>query len=277
MRASKRILLVVLGAAAVFLAACATATPRNDRDWYAYLARQTQVSMEQDSFTVDPVTDWTYAETGPIAQDYRSETYNYANLRNVWFVLEPQPGMSAAAHTLLLFEFAGDRLLGVTIEARREAKEDYSAFAGLFNKYELTYLWGEARDLMTRRAIMLQHETYVYPLQLKEETKQALLRTLLTRTEALETKPRFYNTFGSNCTNELAKAANLKWHRSFVFTGGSAKHLYDMKVIPGANFESARTQADMTTFVRTLGDANSNPAFDAALLRELRRRAAEGV
>lgn len=275
MRASKRILLLVLGAAAVFLAACVTATPRNDRDWYPYLAKQTQVAMEDTAFSVQPVTDWTYNEAGPVAQDYRSETYNYADLQNVWFVLEPQPGMSAAAHTFLLFEFTGNRLLGVTIEARREVKEDYSAFAGLFNKYELAYLWGEARDLMTRRAVMLQHETYVYPLQLQEETKQSLLRNLLTRTQALETTPRFYNTFGSNCTNELAKAAKLKWHRSFVFTGGSAKHLYDMKVIPGLDFESARKQADLTAFVRTLKDVQTNAAFDAALLRELRRRQSE--
>ena len=276
MRASKRIALLVLGAAAVALTACVTATPKNDRAWYPYLARQTQASLEAETFTVDPVTDWTYAESGPIAQNYLRETYAYADLQNVWFVLEPQPGMSAAAHTFLLFEFKGDRLLGVTIEARREVEEDYSAFAGLFNKYELAYLWGEARDLMTRRAIMLQHETYVYPLQLQDETKQNLLRSLLTRTEALETRPRFYNTFGSNCTNELAKAANLKWHRSFVFTGGSAKHLYEMKVIPGASFDGARKQADMTAFVKTI-NAPSNAAFDAALLRELRRRQAEAL
>ncbi len=277
MKLSKRIFLVVLGAAAVFLTACVTATPRNDRDWYPYLARQTQVSMTASVFTVDPVTDWTYTEGGPIAQDYQRETYAFADLQNVWFVLEPQPGMSAAAHTFLLFEFPKDRLIGVTIEARREVNEDYSAFAGLFNKYELAYLWGEARDLMTRRAVMLQHETYVYPLQLTDDTKQTLLRHLLARTEALETTPRFYNTFGSNCTNELAKAANLKWHNSFVLTGGSAKHLFNMKVIPGETFEGARERADVTAFVRTLRDARSDSAFDAALLRELRRRAAEGA
>ncbi len=276
MRASKRIVLLALGAAVVALTACVTATPKNDRAWYPYLARQTQASIDAENFTVDPVTDWTYAESGPISQNYLSETYAFADLRNVWFVLEPQPGMSAAAHTFLLFEFAGDRLLGVTIEARREVNEDYSAFVGLFNKYELAYLWGEARDLMTRRAVMLQHETYVYPLQLQDETRQSLLRSLLARTDSLETRPRFYNTFGSNCTNELAKAAKLKWHRSFVFTGGSARHLYEMKVIPGSDFESARQQADLTAFVKTM-DADSNAAFDVALLRELRRRQAEAL
>jgi len=274
---SKRIFLGMLGAAAVFLTACVTATPRSDRDWYPYLARQSQVVMDQTGFSVEPVTDWTYAETGPLAQNYVRESYTFADLQNVWFVMEPQPGMSAAAHTFLLFEFTGNRLLGVTIEARREVKEDYSAFAGLFNKYELAYLWGEARDLMTRRAVMLQHETFVYPLQLTDQTEQTLLRNLLARTQALETTPRFYNTFGSNCTNELAKAANLKWHSSFVLTGGAAKHLFDMKVIPGVTFETARARADVTAFVKTLRDAQSNAAFDAALLGELRRREAEGA
>ena len=63
-------------------------------------------------------------------------------------MIEPQPGSQLAAHTLLLFEFEGDRLLGLTIEARRERNEDYSALRGIFNAFELAYVWGTARDFL---------------------------------------------------------------------------------------------------------------------------------
>src|SRR6185295_15456963 len=98
------------------------------------------------------VTDWSYNSSGPVTQNYHDASFDYAELRNVWFVLEPQPGSKLAAHTFLMFEFTNDRLLGVTIEARREENEDYSALRGAFNAYELAYIWGSARDLLTRRA-----------------------------------------------------------------------------------------------------------------------------
>lgn len=258
--------------AALFLAllgACAQA--RADRDWYPYLAPLSRVEASDRSFTVKPVSDWSYSQAGPTAETYREANFELGALRNVWFVLEPQPGMSLAAHTFLLFEFDNDRLIGLTIEARREAEEDYSALRGIFNVYELSYLWASARDLLTRRAVMLQHEVFVYPVAIPDEQKRFLLTRLIERTHALETSPRFYNTIFSNCTNELAKAAGFNWAPAFVLTGQSDEYLFSRGIIPGETFEAAQARADMTRFVV---DLNAAPAerFDAALLAELRRR-----
>lgn len=252
------------------LGACAI-TPRTDRDWYPYLAQTTHVETEGAQVTFEPVTDWTYTAEGPVEQCYRSETVDLERLEDVWFLLEPQPGSEIAAHTLLLFEFEGDELLGLTIEARREADEAYSAFRGLWNAYELSYLWGSAQDLVTRRVILLDHEVFIYPLALRPGQKRVLFERLAARTEALETNPRFYNTLFSNCTNELAKAAGLDWHVSFFLTGKSDEHLYRQGVIPGASFAEAKARADLTAFVRTLHESGAAD-FDAALLSELRRR-----
>jgi Domain of unknown function (DUF4105) len=267
MNLSRRALLTLLPLA---LSACAT-TPRNDRAWYPYLERTTHVALSSPGFTVSPVLDWSYNASGPIANDYTQANYEFYALRNVWFVLEPQPGSKLAAHTFLIFEFAGDRMLGVTIEARRETTEKYSALAGLFNRYELAYMWGSPRDLLTRRAVMLDHETFVYPLALKEEWKRDLLTRMLQRTQALETHPRWYNTLTSNCTNEIAKATDLKWDAAFLLTGLADDHLYKKKLIPGPSFEEAHKRSDMTAFVKSLNDA-PKADFDRALLMELRKR-----
>jgi hypothetical protein len=142
---------------------------------------------------------------------------------------------------------------------------------GIFNAFELSYVWASARDLLTRRAVMLNHEVLVYPTDLTDGQRRALLRNLLARTDALERRPRYYNTLFSNCTNELAKAAGFRWAPAYILTGQSDEYLFRRGIIPGENFAEARARSDMTAFIRTL---NASPAgeFDAALLAELRRR-----
>lgn len=255
---------------ALALGACAG--PRADRVWFEYLAPTAHVEMDEARFSVRPVSDWAYTAEGPRAQSYIEAGYDLAALRRVWFVLEPQPGSAIAAHTFLLFEFEGDRLLGLTIEARREADEKYSAVAGVFNAYELSYVWGSARDLLTRRAVMLAHDVFVYPTAVTDAQQRALLARLLERTQTLAARPRFYNTLFSNCTNELAKAAGFHWAPAFILTGTSDEYLFSRGIIPGDEFAAARARADMAGFVRGL---NAAPAadFDRLLLVELRRRA----
>jgi hypothetical protein len=257
---------LILGAAAKI-----SGPPQAERDWYPYLGRTAQVEVDQTQFAVSPVSDWSYDATGVVEERYVEAGFEIADLRNVWFVLEPQPGSQLAAHTLLLFEFSDDRLIGLTIEARREANEDYSALAGIWNAYELAYVWGSARDLLTRRAVMLDHQVFVYPVAIDAEQRDFLLRRVLARTDSLETRPRYYNTIFSNCTNELAKAAGFDWAPAFVLTGRSDEYLFERAIIPGDDFTATNQRADMTQFIK---NANAIPSasFDIAVLAELRRR-----
>ncbi len=260
------IAILVLGSAAKM-----TDAAQLYRDWYPYLGRTAHVELEGDTFSVVPISDWSYAREGVTNELYVDGAYNIDELRGVWFMLEPQPGSKLAAHTLLLFEFEGDRLLGITIEARREQDEQYSAVRGLFNAFELAYVWASARDLLTRRAVMLDHETFVYPVAITGEQSRTLLRHLLERTDSLETRARYYNTVFSNCTNELAKAAGFHWAPAFIFTGRSDEYLFRRGLIPGENFDRAHARSDVTEFVQALNQAPPE-VFDAAMLSELRRR-----
>ncbi|MDP3495140.1 MAG: DUF4105 domain-containing protein [Hyphomonadaceae bacterium] len=254
-----------------FMGVMSMAKPRLDRDWVENLAVMPKVAQTEDSFTLDPVMDWSYNAEGPTTKDSTSFTARFAEVQDIWFVVEPQPGQPYAAHTLLLFEFPGDKMVGLTVEARLEADETYSAVDGLLNKYELAYMWNTARELLTRRATYLKKDVYIYPLTLSAEQKQAFLRNLLQRTIDVSTHPRFYNTLASNCTNELAKAAKLSWHHSWVLTGYSPQRLYDLKMIPGPDFASARSLALIGDELRAWNDM-SGPDFDRTLLAELHRR-----
>ncbi len=270
-RAAAWLVLVVL--ALVSLRVCA-AQPRLDRDWVDNLALMPKVETTETGFALHGVTDWSYTDEGPAAMNVGGFTANFADLRNVWFVVEPQPGGDYAAHTLVLFEFAGERVVGLTVEARLEKGETYDAIAGMFNNYELAYVWSTARDLLTRRVTFLDKLVYVYPLKLDDTQKLDFLKALLGHTVDVSAHPRFYNTFTSNCTNELAKVAGLDWHYSWVLTGYSPQRLHEMKLIPGATFDAAKETALMS---EEIASWNALPAaeFDAALLAEVRKRYGE--
>jgi uncharacterized protein DUF4105 len=260
------VMILVLGAYARM-----TTPPRTDRHWYPYLAHEAVVRMDAGSFSVAPVSDWSYAASGPTSNAYTSAAYTFDEVRAVWFVVEPDPKLSFAAHTFLLFEFAGDHLLGVTIEARREVNEDYSPVGGAFNEFELAYLWGAAHDLLTRRTVMLGHKVHIYPLSVTDAQLHMLLTNMLQRTKDLETKPRFYNTITANCTNEIAYAANLDWGPAFILTGEADEYLFHRHLIPGPSLDAARRLADFTDVINRM-NAIDKTDFDAAILGELRAR-----
>ncbi|HEX5006036.1 MAG TPA: DUF4105 domain-containing protein [Hyphomonadaceae bacterium] len=267
-----RALIVVVGLALLgFAFSVVGKQPRLDRNWVEHLAVMPTIDMRSDGFALSPATDWTYDEKGPTAKNTVSFEANYADVRNVWFMVEPQPGGGYAAHTLIIFEFAGDRTIGVTVEARREANEEYDAFQGLFNKFELAYIWSTSKELLARRAVYLAKEIYVYPLALTQKQKTDFLQALLARTIEVSTVPRFYNTAVSNCTNELAKVAKIPWHYSFILTGYSPQYLHKLKYIPGPDFAAVRSKARLDAEIRSWNGLSSGD-FDKALLAELHKR-----
>lgn len=265
---------IVLGTVVLlFGLSVVAATPRPDRNWVENLSVIPDIEVREDGFSLQPAMDWSYNKDGPAVKDMTGFAARFADLKNVWFVVEPQPGQPYAAHTLVLFEFAGDRMIGLTVEARLEKGETYSAIDGLFNRFELAYVWSTPKELLTRRVTYLGKQIYVYPLELKPEQKLNFLHNVLERTKDLKAHPGFYNTFTSNCTNELAKTAGIGWHYSWVLTGYSPQRLFELHLIPGFSFEKVQAEALMTTQVAGWNDLSSGE-FNGELLAELRRRAA---
>lgn len=276
---------ILLGIAAAVVAGLAfvlTKTPRQDRDWQPHLARTASVSWQSPVAEVAPVRDWTYrrldgppdrpedAEAGIVSRGWIERVdVEPERLSGVWLLVEPHPGLPLMAHTLVLFEFQDGGLVGLTIEARKERGERFAPFRGLFNKYELAYVWATPRDLLSRRAVLLQHELYLYRLDLTAAEGEAYLRALLRRTEALHARPRFYNTLTSNCTNELAKTAGLAWDPAFVLTGRAAEALHQRGRIAGASFEAVKAGARITDAVSATARL-SNTEFNRSLLTFLR-------
>lgn len=249
--------------------------PSHDRDWREEIAVMPRVQTNGAQVAIDQVRDWTYSDDEILNRTYQPGSYNLDDLVGTWLMVEPFGGSDAIAHTLILFEFSDGRLLALTIEARKEVGEIYSAVKGALNTYELVYLWAEARDVLTRRARYLDHEIFVYPLALTEADRRAFFGALAAKTNKLYDHPRFYNTFFSNCTNELAKTAGLPWNMAFITTGYSPQHLFRVGTIPGRadglSFEALQKAAHVTALIEMAPD-ETTAGFDAAFLAGLKAR-----
>ena len=261
------VLLALACAGLVFAIAVVAKQPRHDRDWQPHLSRLPRIVLAEGVFQIDPYRDWSYPAGGEPVQAWGElPPHRIEDVRNAWFVVEPHPGQPLMAHTLVLFEFADGDLIGLTVEARKQAGEKYSVVRGALNGFELIYQWATPRDLLARRAVYLDKELYLYPLVLSQEEVEAYLSALLQRSQGIEAHPRFYNTLTSNCTNELAKTAGLDWDPAFILTGGAAAALYRMGRIKGqGSFEDVRQSARIDPEVRALADL-ADAEFNARLL-----------
>lgn len=220
-----------LGGLLVLFAAVGTAyflrVPRNDRSWAPDQARLPVVEIRGDAATVRGVRDFRYDGAGGVEVRYRDETYRLDQVRRVWFALAPFANrFRGLAHSFLTFEFEGDRFLAISVEARREAGEDYTLVGGLLRGLEITYVVGTEEDLLGVRA--LRGDTlYLYPSVATPEAARAILVDMLERAQRLEREPEFYHTLVNNCNTNIRDHVNrvtsvgLPWGWGILLPGFS--------------------------------------------------------
>jgi hypothetical protein len=239
----RRIGLTAIVVALLWLAAVFLAQPSHQRDWEFGMTVLPQITIQGDSVFARNVRNFRYTPQGPASTDYIDQTFAADQLERVWFVREPFSvgpftGFKGVAHTYFVFDFQDQPPLTISVEARREQGEAYDVFQGLLNQYELIYIWGTEADQTVRRVVIEHNQLYMYPLTISSQSARALFLQLAHASHQLETQPRFYNSLTSNCTNELAKAANrvrpgaIPPNISFVLPGYSNAVLYDLGFIP---------------------------------------------
>jgi uncharacterized protein DUF4105 len=253
--------------------------PSNDRDWEFGVDRLPLISVQDGRLEVRNLRDFRYtADGGTPSAEFVDRSFDLDGIQQAWFVQEPftiapLTAFEGVAHTYFVFDFQDQPPLAVSVESRRERAERYDAILGLFNEYELIYLWGTEPDLTGRRAVLEKHAVFMYPLTIPTEGARALLLQLADSSQQLVTTPRFYNTLTSNCTNELAKAANkvkpdaIPPNIALVLPGYSDKLLYDLGYIPNdAPLPDVRKRYSISDLVvATYGDPEAWKLVRAAL------------
>jgi hypothetical protein len=212
--------------------------PQTDRDWSADQKLLPHIIITDNTVTVDTIRDFRYASGTVVSTDYYNESFDTGEIQKVYFVINPFGEWQGIGHTFFVFTFTNGSSVSVSVEARREADESYSAIKGLLNNYELWYGWGSAADFLSRRAVFYGEELNMYPLDISTTTAQGLFLDLARTTEKLETKADFYNTLLSNCAEVLVRAANrvnkdaIPWTFAQIFPGYADDKLYELGLIP---------------------------------------------
>lgn len=217
--------------------------PSNNRNWEIGLEKLPHIEINNNLVSISNLRDYKYAPGKFLSERYINRQVDISKLEQVWFIVEPFEGFplinfGGIAHTYFVFDFKDEKPIVVSVEARREKNEKFGLFSGMMNNFELMYVWGTEEDLTQRRILIEDNSLYMYPLTISKESGQRLFMQLVKTTQELETQPRFYNTFVSNCTNELAKNANkskpgtIPYNAAWIFPGFAVNELYKLKLIP---------------------------------------------
>ena len=218
-----------------------------ERDWQPDFARQAYGVLEGDTLTLHFVRNSRYPGE-PYEVVWETRRYDLSELTRLWFLVASFSRLEVVAHTFLSFEFAGGEFLAVSVEAQVEEGREYNLVEGLLRHFELSYVFGDERDLILRRTLYQETEVYLYPLVTPPLEVRSLLVRMVETANDLRAHARFYNSVTENCTSVLREHANAVRPGSFpsfvpaqVMPGLSDRVLYHKGWIDtGLPFEKIR-------------------------------------
>ena len=268
------VLLALVAGIALTAAVLAPIKPRADRVWAVDHAVQPVTRFEGHLAHVDQVRDFRHPAPGKFVAAYDPRTYDLDRLESVWFVLVPfGTTWRGPAHSFVSFGFRGDSThapdyVSISVEARREPGEHYSALQGLLKRFELLYVVGDERDLIGQRAID-GDDVYLYPVHTTPEKMRRMFVEMLERANTLRTHPEFYNTLTNNCTSNLVDHVNAITPRKVpkgiktILPGYSDEVAYAIGLIETPlSLEEARRRFYVTKVARAAAD---KPDFSALI------------
>lgn len=252
----KRILFGSLLGMALIALYVSTKSPSANRVWATQFERVAHFEeVSPSKYVLRNLRSFEYGQNRIQRESWRQFEFRTDNIVETWFFVEPFTSSDLFAHTFVSFVVedtdSDRRTLAVSIEARLEQGEKYSALRGVLREHELSYVWSTEKDTVTRIAVQLGHPLYAYKLNQNRAQAQIIFDHFIQRTNALAVTPRFYNTVLSNCTNELFKAVNdavpgaLPSNSAWLLTGRSARYLHAGGLLgnPEQSFDDLKNDA----------------------------------
>jgi Domain of unknown function (DUF4105) len=188
--------------------------PTNDKEWAADVARLPYGEVAGDRLTLHNVRDFDYRSEADFTPRYEDRTYDLSGLDGVDLFLSYW-GSPYIAHTILSWSFADGQHLAISIETRKDKKQQYSAIEGFFKQYELCYVAADERDVVRLRTNFRGEDVYLYHLATPLDRARDILLDYLASMNRLVERPQFYNALTDNCTT------TIRSHVQRVSNGGS--------------------------------------------------------
>lgn len=256
----KRALLILVIIVATVLALLALRKPSNDRDWTVDQAVLAHAEINGPLVTVRNIRNFTYRTADEYTPAYYDKTFDLRKLDSIWFIVEPF-GTLGAAHTFVSFGFGDRDFLAISIEIRKEKGETFSPIRGLLREYEIMYVIGDERDLVKLRTNYRGDPVFLYPIRTTREGMREMFVSMLTRANALQQRPEFYNTATNTCTTNLVSHVNtiatqrIPFRPAVLLPASSDRLAWDLGLIDNRRpFEETRAAAQINDLARRHAD-----------------------
>lgn len=182
--------------------------PTHHRVWRGDLMVLPYAEIEADRVHLHNIRDCVYRTE----DDYDIRHYDLdiplSDVRTIDFIVVPFKESDALAHTMLSFGMASGEHVVVSVEARLEQGESYTAFGGSLNEYELIWLVGSERDLIRLRTEVRNVDVHLYPANVTPEQAQKVFLAAMGRVNEIARAPEFYDTLTNNCTTNIVDLVN---------------------------------------------------------------------
>ncbi len=189
---------------AILLVWMSTIQASNNREWRADVVNLPKIMINNDTVMVQNFRNARWDGSKQVIR-WENRKYDLTKLSGLNLIVEPFSDSKFMAHTMLNFEFGEQGNIIVSVEARKEVLEEYSLVAGAIRQFELIYIFGDEKDLLTLRAIERDSALHLYPIKADQKFIVSLFKDLAKSANALHDEPVFYRTLRDNCTTTLVE------------------------------------------------------------------------
>ena len=184
-----------------------TISPSHDRAWRPEVAVMPRATIDGDRVRISGVRNFDYRTRNDFTVRYEEREIRLSKLKGIdFYVSYWSEGL--VGHTFLSFMFEDAPPLSISIETRPEAGEGFDPLGSLFKQFELIYVVGDERDLVSLRTTHRRETTYLYQLNTSAEDARRLLLVYLERINQLADRPEFYHLLSNSCTVNIVRYAN---------------------------------------------------------------------
>ena len=239
-------------------------TPSHSRNWQPDVAELPWAEISGDRVTLYNIRNAEYRTENDYVPHWEQKTVDLRDITGVDLFLTHW-GVPLIAHVMGSFSFADGTHLAMSIEARKEVGEEYSAVLGFFRQYELIYLVAEERDVVRLRTNFRKGESvYLYRTLTTPADSRKLFVQYLRWMNETRAHPQWYNALTANCSSNVISylASNhigglTLWDWRNVLIGSGDKMLYDLDdlVTGGLSFPELKRGALINPVARSAGDS----------------------
>lgn len=257
------LVLLFLGIAGWF----ASLTPSHDRAWNLEQSRMPHVDVDAEGFTVHDHRSFRWRDRDTPEPAWTTERFAWDDLQGADLGISRFSDFRPMAHTFVSLRFAGGRVLVVSVEVRKEKGEAFNPLRGLFRSYERMVVLGDERDLVALRAIHLEEQVELLPLQVDTVQIEAFLRAVIDETNRLHDKAAWYHTMTASCSTSLASQLRtmdaMPWDVRILFPGLLDELAWELGWLGERPLPELLEAHRIDVRARAIGD--DDPAFSTAI------------